>query len=153
MSLKLSVIIPAYNEETVIGGTLEAVTAYLIGAGMTDEMRVVDDGSTDRTAPIVQAFADRLPAVILIRVEHRGKGAAIKRGMLSARGAFRLFMDADRSTRIEEWRKLATDAGFEVVESFTYNPQRVCLFNDFSAPFSVLSLFLKKFHVGFFYFF
>jgi len=46
---------------------------------------------------------------------------------------------------LEEWRKLATDAGFEVVESFTYNPQRVCLFNDFSAPFSILSLFLKKF--------
>ena len=107
VSCLLSVVIPAYNEEAVIGGTVEAVEAYLTEAKISHEIIVADDGSTDRTVSVVRALSDHRPAVRVVQTSHRGKGAAVRRGMLEALGEYRLFMDADHSTPIGEWQRCA----------------------------------------------
>lgn len=114
---QLSVVIPAYNEERVIRGTVEAVDRYLKTSRVAHEILVVDDGSMDRTVEIAQALTREIPSVRLLQSGHTGKGGAVKRGMLEATGAAILFMDADHSTRIEEWQHLApwVRDGYEVV--------------------------------------
>jgi dolichyl-phosphate beta-glucosyltransferase len=99
--LWLSVIVPAYNEERRLPGTLREVLQYLAARDYSSEVVVVDDGSTDATARIVLNWS--APPVPLRLVQHpdqrnHGKGAAVRRGMLEARGRRRLFMDADNST-------------------------------------------------------
>lgn len=100
---KLSVIIPAYNEEHRIGKTLESVSAFLQKQPYASEILVVNDGSKDNTAQVVSGFAKNLPNLILVdnQVNH-GKGWVTKQGMLKATGDVRLFMDADNSTTIDE---------------------------------------------------
>lgn len=115
---ELSVVIPAYNEETVIGKTIQAITADLAARGVTHEILVVDDGSTDQTKEQVQRLMRRMGSHLrLVQTHHQGKGAAVRSGVLAARGAFILFMDADYSTRIDEWAKCAPwlRQGFQVV--------------------------------------
>ena len=114
---QLSVVIPAYNEERVIRGTVEAVDRYLNTSRVTHDILVVDDGSTDRTVEIARALTREFPSVRLLQSGHAGKGGAVKRGMLEAAGATILFMDADHSTRIEEWQHFApwVRDGYEVV--------------------------------------
>jgi dolichyl-phosphate beta-glucosyltransferase len=101
----LSVIIPAYNEAHRLPPTLEAVITYLERQPYTTEVLVVDDGCTDETPRLVtaRAAASALPLQLVPHTErrHRGKGAAVQRGMAVARGAFRLFMDADNAIAIE----------------------------------------------------
>jgi glycosyltransferase involved in cell wall biosynthesis len=97
----LSVVIPAYNEEARIASTLDAVTRHLQGCPFSREVLVVDDGSTDGTARLVQTFIDSHPGVYLVRVPHGGKGWAVKHGMLQARGQYRFLCDADLSMPIE----------------------------------------------------
>lgn len=107
-SLDLSVVIPAFNEETRIGTTLIRSLDYLQNHRPSSELLVVDDGSTDRTAAIVDDLAQRNSRLRLIRMpRNRGKGAAVRTGMLAAQGRMALFMDADLSTPIEELEKLA----------------------------------------------
>ena len=100
----LSVIIPAYNEEKRLGATLARVIAYLHEQPYTWELVVVDDGSSDSTAAVAEAAGDggRLAMRVLRNSPNRGKGFSIRRGMLEARGKYRLFSDADLSTPIEE---------------------------------------------------
>jgi dolichyl-phosphate beta-glucosyltransferase len=97
----LSIVIPAYNEAKRLPGTLSDVLQYLTKRDYSSEVLVVDDGSTDSTAKLVADW--HTPAVPLRLVQHpdgrnHGKGAAVRRGMLVARGRRRLFMDADSST-------------------------------------------------------
>ena len=117
MDAHLSVVLPVYNEANVIGSTLETVAGYLAAAGFSHEILIVDDGSTDATLEIARSAARATPAIQVLAAEHRGKGAAVRRGMLEARGRYRLFLDADLSTDIREWEKCAPwlDEGFEVV--------------------------------------
>ncbi len=97
----LSVVIPAYNEEKRIGATLEAILAYLRAQDYSSEIVVVDDGSRDRTREAVRSFEN---PEVSVRVEgyaqNRGKGHAVRTGMLAARGEYAVFMDADLSTPI-----------------------------------------------------
>ena len=112
----LSVVIPAYNEAERLPRTLERVRDYLDGRGRSYELLVVDDGSTDDTvARAREAGGPRLQ--VLGGEGNRGKGHAVRRGMLAARGARRLMTDADLSTPIEELPRLAArmDEGYEVV--------------------------------------
>jgi glycosyltransferase involved in cell wall biosynthesis len=102
----LSVVIPAYNEAARLPSTLEKVMDYLGRQPYTCEVLVVDDGSEDRTASIVEEAATRYPHLTLIRNPHRGKGYAVRTGMLAARGRFILYSDADLSAPIEEVEKL-----------------------------------------------
>jgi dolichyl-phosphate beta-glucosyltransferase len=102
----LSVVIPAYNEATRLPVTLERVMQYLEGRDYTYEVLVVDDGSEDSTADIVDEVAARHPNLGVVRNPHRGKGYAVRTGMLKARGRFILYSDADFSAPIEEIEKL-----------------------------------------------
>lgn len=99
----LSVVIPAYNEESHIATTVNALAEFLNGLASPCEIIVVDDGSTDATADLVRDLAARDDRVVLLRnAQNRGKGCAVRRGMLAARGDFRFFMDADLSYRVED---------------------------------------------------
>jgi dolichyl-phosphate beta-glucosyltransferase len=102
-NLQLSIVIPAYNEAERITPTVRDVHAWVSATGVTAEILVVDDGSTDETAVIVRALAGELPGVRLLQsAANRGKGAAVRLGMRRATGALRLFMDADNSVAIRE---------------------------------------------------
>lgn len=102
----LSVVIPAYNEESRISDTLEQVIGYLMSRPFTWEVLVADDGSTDATGQLVAAQAALHPNVRLISLCHRGKGWAVKNGMLAARGQYQLLCDADLSVPIEQVERL-----------------------------------------------
>jgi dolichyl-phosphate beta-glucosyltransferase len=113
----LSVVIPAYNEEARLGGTLQATLAYLDAHAPSFELIVVDDGSTDKTAKIVEAVQATRPEVKLLSYGgNRGKGYAVRFGMLRASGQRILFCDADLATPIEEIEKLnaALDEGYDI---------------------------------------
>ncbi len=101
----LSVIIPAHNEENRLPRTLEQVFAFLSRQGYEAEVLVVENGSTDRTLQLAQGF---VPGHSNLRVFHeagRGKGLAVRRGMLEAQGQYRFMCDADLSMPIEELGK------------------------------------------------
>jgi dolichyl-phosphate beta-glucosyltransferase len=109
----LSVIIPAYNEENRIVPSLERIVDYLSAQEYAAEIIVVDDGSTDETAQRIERFRDQhrgmahCPEITVTGDGiNRGKGAAVKRGMLKGCGRFLLFSDADLSTPIEDVEKL-----------------------------------------------
>ena len=105
--VELSIVVPAYNEEARIPLTLSRTLDYLDRHLPASEVLVVDDGSTDNTASIVEERAAGEPRVRLLRLpRNRGKGAAVRTGMLAARGEHVLFMDADMSTPIGEVEKL-----------------------------------------------
>jgi len=110
----LSVVVPAYNEAGRLPATLARVRAYLQGLGREHEIVVVDDGSTDTTAQVARAAGDDVR--VLRHAPNRGKGYAVRRGMLAATGARRLMTDADLSTPIEELTKLEAEIerGFDV---------------------------------------
>lgn len=103
----LSVIIPAYNEETRIGRTLEETHRYLSAQPFDWEILVVLDGPSDDTLGTVQAFAEGKEHIRWIdRHENRGKGYTVRQGMLASRGSVRLFMDADNSTDISHFDQM-----------------------------------------------
>lgn len=102
----MTVVIPAYNEESRLPDTLQRVAAYFHGQPTPVEIMVVDDGSTDKTAEIAQAFAQQHAEARLVRNEHRGKGYTVRTGVLQARGEHVLVCDADLATPIEEEQKL-----------------------------------------------
>jgi dolichyl-phosphate beta-glucosyltransferase len=99
--MKLSIIIPAYNEEKRIGKTLERILEYLHKRIFDYEIIVVDDGSKDKTIEVVSKFKDKR-IKILKNIKNMGKGYSIKRGMLEATKDYLLFSDSDLSTPIEE---------------------------------------------------
>ncbi len=98
----LSVVIPAFNEESRIAGTLQQVVAFLESKPYCWEALVVDDGSSDGTAALVSGFVDQYPQIRLLRLTHKGKGWAVKHGMLAATGRYRFLCDADLSMPIEQ---------------------------------------------------
>ena len=106
----ISVVVPAYNEAARITRALTTITQFLNGGGYEWELIVVDDGSTDTThalvTTLVAAFPDRLR--LLGDALNRGKGAAVKAGVLAATKSMVLFTDADQATPIEELPKFIT---------------------------------------------
>jgi glycosyltransferase involved in cell wall biosynthesis len=108
LSRSISVIIPAYNEESRLPSTLGRIEQYLHDTHWDfHEIVVVDDGSKDGTVSAATKFADANPNIRVLRNPgNRGKGYSVRHGMLEARGEWRLFSDADLSTPIEELEKL-----------------------------------------------
>jgi dolichyl-phosphate beta-glucosyltransferase len=101
-SLSLSVVIPAYNEEARLGSTLSELQTYLQGTSWDWEVRVVDDGSADRTCAVVEEQTAKDTRIVLQREPHRGKGGAVRAGLLAARRAYRFICDADLSMPVAE---------------------------------------------------
>jgi len=104
----LSIIVPAYNEERRLGATLERIGTYLSDCGISAEIIVVDDGSTDATCEVALGIAERLalPLQLLRNDGNRGKGCSVRQGALGSAGRLVLFSDADLSTPIEEFERL-----------------------------------------------
>ncbi|KAG8194953.1 hypothetical protein JTE90_021414 [Oedothorax gibbosus] len=113
-SLYLSVIVPAYNEESRLPIMMDECLEYLEnrlkrGAGFSYEVIVVDDGSSDATTKVALKYAGDYGSEkirVLTLVKNRGKGGAVRLGMLSARGKYLLFADADGATKFQDIEKL-----------------------------------------------
>ena len=101
----LSVVIPAYNEEIRIVPTIGAIASYVCDMGINWELIVADDGSRDSTVKLVEEL-NFVNVRLLKAPQNAGKGNAVHRGVLAARGRYILFADADNSTPIEEIAKL-----------------------------------------------
>jgi len=106
---EITVVVPAYNEARRIGPSLEKILAFLPAQFASSEVLLVDDGSTDGTADLVEAgFGDHVR--VLRQPQRRGKGAAVRAGILAARKPWVLFVDADLSIPIEEMLSLCAHA-------------------------------------------
>jgi glycosyltransferase involved in cell wall biosynthesis len=98
----LSIIIPAYNEANRLPSTLEQVFAFIQQQSYQTEVIVVENGSVDGTFEVAQNFANRYPRCRAIHLDERGKGLAVREGMLQATGEYRFMCDADLSMPISE---------------------------------------------------
>lgn len=115
---QLSVIIPCFNEESRLPASLVTINEYLEGCGLSYEVLIVDDGSSDETVRIAEEAARRNPRLSVHHYdENRGKGFAVAYGAARTRGEAVLFSDADLSTPLSEMEKLLPylDKGFDVV--------------------------------------
>lgn len=106
-TLKLSVIIPSFNEESRIVPTIDKIIAYFKKGNFNWEIIVVNDGSTDRTKDILENYCkDHNEIKVISNDQNHGKGFAVRQGIFNANGEHILFADADLSTPIEEFDKL-----------------------------------------------
>ncbi|MDD5627169.1 MAG: glycosyltransferase family 2 protein [Patescibacteria group bacterium] len=114
--IHLSVIIPAYNEEKRIAATLRDIYDYLKKQSFESEILLLDDGSRDKTVEVARSL-DIPNLKVIDNSENHGKGYVVRQGMLEARGSYRLFTDADNSTKISELEKFWPyfQNGFDVV--------------------------------------
>ena len=116
--MKLSVVIPAYNESDRIVPTLRQTLAYLSAQPYESEILVVSDGSSDDTGSVVEGFSASCSGMLRLLEYHpnRGKGYAVRYGMMRAAGRYILFMDADYSVPIEtvETAMAILDAGADI---------------------------------------
>ena len=113
----LSVVIPAYNEAKRLPLTLIAIDRHLSRAEFSYEIIVVDNNSTDATPEVVGRFSHLINNLRLVEEKTPGKGAAVKKGMLEAKGEIRIFTDADNSTSIDQFNKMIPyfKEGYDVV--------------------------------------
>jgi glycosyltransferase involved in cell wall biosynthesis len=104
---ELSIVIPAFNERARIEHALDRVMSCVTEQGWDAEVLVVDDGSTDDTAAIVQSWMERYPRLHLVQNPgNRGKGYSVRNGLLQAAGEIVMFTDADLSAPMEEAERL-----------------------------------------------
>jgi len=109
---ELSIVIPSFNEEKRLPGTLERIAAYVKASGRNTEVIVVDDGSTDGTVQVAESFRGAIENLrVVSNGRNRGKGYSVRHGSLEARGEIVLFTDADLSAPIEEADKLLAKMG------------------------------------------
>ena len=116
--IKLSVIVPAYNEEGRLQKTLAEIDKYLRKQSYSYEILVVNDGSKDRTAEVAKNLMSEIKNLKATGYEkNQGKGYAVRFGMLEARGEYRLFTDADNSTSIDQVERMWPEfkAGYDIV--------------------------------------
>ena len=99
---RLSIVIPTYNEAERVEQTVDELRGALLSSGSSFEIRVVDDGSEDLTTEVVERMGKADSRIVLQREPHRGKGGALRAGLLAARGALRFMCDADLSMPARE---------------------------------------------------
>ena len=116
-NLSVSVVIPAYNEELRIRGSLQKVMNFMTENYEDFEVLLVDDGSTDNTVKITEEFAKNYKRLKIIKNPHSGKGYTVKTGMLKANKDYILFLDADLATPIEDLKRFlvwVTENDFDI---------------------------------------
>lgn len=116
--IEYSIVIPVYNESDKISASLTQVLSFMRTFSPSFEVIVVDDGSADNTADIVDEYSKNNPEITLIRAPHKGKSAALYEGVMRACGQYVYLADADFSTPISELKKLSVwlkDQNFDVV--------------------------------------
>jgi len=94
----VSIIIPAFNETKWIAATLDGLCSFLVNDFPESELILVDDGSTDNTSEVIESWLKKshsIPLIVLKNEKNLGKGYSVRRGMLFAKGTFRIFIDAD----------------------------------------------------------
>ena len=109
MSKSLSIVVPAFNEESRLGNSIVSILGFIDKNSLDSELIIVDDGSTDSTKTVAQNALDSFPAIdsrVISYEENRGKGFAVRTGLAAAAGEIALFSDADLSTPITELPKL-----------------------------------------------
>ncbi len=113
----LSIIIPAFNEESRIIFALDILSRYLRIQSYPWELIVVDDGSTDDTSAICSQWALSVDEARIISIPHAGKGSAVRHGMLGAKGQYRMMCDADTAMPVEYIEAFVTKMkeGFDIV--------------------------------------
>jgi dolichyl-phosphate beta-glucosyltransferase len=113
----LSLVIPAYNEQARLPYTLSQIETYVCREGLDCEVIVVDNGSRDATSAVVQQASHRFSALRLLRTDRRGKGRAVRTGMLAAEGAVVIFADADLSWEVQDLSRFVAlvDEGTPIV--------------------------------------
>jgi len=114
----LSVIVPAYNEQRRLPKTLSSIDSYLRKQPYDYEILVVNDGSKDKTAEVVEDLKVKIKNLRLIdNKENQGKGFVVRQGLLEAKGEYRLFTDADNSTSIDQVEKMWPEVkkGYDIV--------------------------------------
>lgn len=114
----LSIVIPAFNESQRIISTLHKISSYIPSKFDIYEIIVVDDGSTDDTSPLVSSISNELRNIHLIKEnKNRGKGFAVKKGVLCSSGSLVLYCDSDMSTPIEEMGKMLPwiERGYDII--------------------------------------
>src|SRR5205823_3786756 len=123
---RYSIIVPAYNEAERLGSSLVRMLAYIAESKWAAEIIVVNDGSRDRTAEVVNEFAGSNPIVRLIENPgNRGKGYSVRNGMLSAAGQFLLFTDADTQCGFKAFSRTAASTIFPSmkIERWGFDPE------------------------------
>ena len=151
----LSLVVPIYNEALRLGGALPQFVAFLRGASFTSELVIVDDGSADGTADIAKGLVPAGLGRVLVE-PHRGKGGAVRAGMLAARGRYRIFMDVDLATPLEfvEPCLARLEAGADVVigsrrvEAATIEQHQTAVREFLGRGFSLLSRVTSGVHVS-----
>ncbi len=116
--MEYSIVTPAYNEADKITTTLRQMLGFMREYSTEFEIIIVDDGSKDNTAQIVEEYSKENPEVRVIRNKHKGKGPAVWRGMMEAQGDLIYMADADLATPISELKKLSNwikDHDFDIV--------------------------------------
>jgi len=98
----LSLVFPAHNEESRLPATLEQTAEFLKNQAYDSEIIVVENGSSDCTLAIARQFVNQIPNLQVIHEDRRGKGLAVRTGMLAATGEYRMFLDVDLSMPISE---------------------------------------------------
>lgn len=152
-AVELSVVVPAYNESDRLASTVARIRDHLSGRGVSFELVLVDDGSRDATGDVMRRLAAAAPHVHVVALDrNRGKGRAVREGVLMTSGRRVLITDADLSTPIEELAKLerAIDAGADVATGSRFArgarievaqpPHRVVMGRVFSAVVQLLLL-------------
>jgi len=112
----LSIIIPAHNEELRLPGTLEQIVKFLELQEYSAEVLVIENGSSDQTYSIAQEFGHGTKLLRVFQENQRGKGSAVRKGMLEARGQYHFLCDADLSMPIEQVNRFLPPAltGFDI---------------------------------------
>lgn len=148
--MTVSLIIPAYNEEGRLPTFLEDLATFFREAPPKTftEVVVVDDGSTDRTSAVAETFTARLPLRVIRLAGNRGKGAAVRTGVLQTRSDAIVFMDADGATAPAELPKLlaALERAPIAVGNRWLSESRV----EGRDPFRAFSGWIYRTYVGFF---
>ena len=109
MKPNLSIVVPAFDEETRLGESTEKILRFIEAEKLSAEVIIVDDGSQDKTAEVAEKVCSKFPEIqtkVIRYDQNRGKGYAIKTGLLAAQADIAVFSDADLSTPIEEIYKL-----------------------------------------------